>query len=195
MLADLLPLTTYCLLMSGTPGPNNVMLTASGAHFGYRGSLPHILGIVAGGAVQTFATCLGLGALFTAWPALHTVLRVAGALYLLLLAWRLTGGSIGRARLPRPLSFAQGALFQAVNPKSWMKAVTVAALFKPAGWPPLQAALAVTAVGVAVGFPCVSMWALFGVAIRRLLDDPRRRRVFDAIMAAALALLAATFLV
>ena len=123
------------------------------------------------------------------------MLRVAGALYLLLLAWRLTGGSIGRARLPRPLSFAQGALFQAVNPKSWMKAVTVAALFKPAGWPPLQAALAVTAVGVAVGFPCVSMWALFGVAIRRLLDDPRRRRVFDAIMAAALALLAATFLV
>jgi len=66
MTTDLLPLATYCFLMSSTPGPNNVMLTASGANFGYRGTLPHIVGVNVGGAVQTFATCAGLGALFVA---------------------------------------------------------------------------------------------------------------------------------
>lgn len=194
MLNDLMPLATYCFLMSSTPGPNNVMLTASGANFGYRGSLPHILGINVGGAVQTFLTCLGLGALFEAFPALHAVLRIGGALYLLWLAWKLTGGAMGEAAMPRPLSFTQGALFQAVNPKAWMKAVTLAAVFMPAGWPPLQAALLVSAIGFVVGFPCISAWALFGVAIRRFLTDPRRRRAFNAIMAVSLAGLALKFL-
>lgn len=194
MLNELMPLATYCFLMSSTPGPNNVMLTASGANFGYRGSLPHILGINAGGAVQTFVTCLGLGAMFEAFPALQGVLRIGGALYLLWLAWKLTGGVMGNAAMPRPLSFTQGALFQAVNPKSWMKAVTLAAVFMPAGWPPLQGALVVTLIGLVVGFPCISAWALFGVAIRRFLTDARRRRMFNAIMAASLAALALKFL-
>lgn len=194
MLNDLMPLATYCFLMSSTPGPNNVMLTASGANFGYRGSLPHILGINVGGAVQTFLTCLGLGALFEAFPAMHAVLRIGGALYLLWLAWKLTGGAMGEATMPRPLSFTQGALFQAVNPKAWMKAVTLAAVFMPAGWPPFQAALLVSAIGFVIGFPCISAWALFGVAIRRFLTDPRRRRVFNAIMAVSLAWLALKFL-
>ena len=194
MYTDLLPLATYCFLMSSTPGPNNVMLTASGANFGYRGTLPHILGINLGGAVQTFTTCLGLGALFMAWPVLHSVLRVAGALYLLYLAWRLTGGVMGDAQAGRPLTLREGALFQAINPKSWMKAVTLASVFMPAALSPVEGALLVTAVGLAIGFPCVSAWALFGVAIRRVLQDPKRRRVFNAIMAAALAGLALKFL-
>ncbi|HZY18813.1 MAG TPA: LysE family translocator [Ramlibacter sp.] len=194
MLNDLLPLATYCFLMSSTPGPNNVMLTASGANFGYRGTLPHILGINAGGAVQTFATCLGLGMLFSAYPVLHAVLKVTGAAYLLYLAWRLAGAAPGEQGSARPLTWREGALFQAVNPKSWMKAATLASLFMPAGLPALQGALLVSMVGFAIGFPCVSMWALFGVAIRRALQDPRRRRAFNAIMAAMLALLALSLL-
>src|SRR2546428_12857668 len=95
-MTELLPLATYCLVMSSTPGPNNVMLTASGANFGYRGTLPAILGIVVGGALQTYVTCLGLGALFVAYPTLPTELPVAGALYLLGLSWWPTGGG-GRA--------------------------------------------------------------------------------------------------
>lgn len=194
MITDLLPLATYCFLMSSTPGPNNVMLTASGANFGYRGTLPHILGINVGGAVQTFATCLGLGALFLAWPVLHSVLRVAGAAYLLYLAWKLTGGVMGEARAARPLTLREGALFQAINPKSWMKAVTLASVFMPAGFSPVEGALLVSLVGFAIGFPCVSAWALFGAAIRRVLEDDRRRRLFNVIMAAALTVLALKFL-
>jgi threonine/homoserine/homoserine lactone efflux protein len=194
MLNDLMPLATYCFLMSSTPGPNNVMLTASGANFGYRGTLPQIMGIRLGNAVQVLLTCLGLGALFIAFPSLQTVLRVGGALYLLWLAWKLTGGGMADAQMPHPVSFTQAAMFQHLNPKAWMKAVTLAAVFMPAGWPPLQAALCVVLIDFVVGFPCISAWALFGVAIRRFLTDPRRRRAFNAIMAVSLAWLALKFL-
>jgi threonine/homoserine/homoserine lactone efflux protein len=193
-MTELLPLMTYCFVMSSTPGPNNVMLTASGANFGYRGALPQILGVNAGSFVQTYVTCLGLGAVFTAYPAAHTVLRLAGSLYLLYLAWQLTGSSVGEARMPRPVSFVQGALFQAVNPKSWVKAVTLASVFMPAGMSAPLGALVVSLVGLVIGFPCISMWALFGVAIRRWLTDPRRQRLFNLAMAATLVVLAIMFL-
>ena len=193
-MTELLPLMTYCFVMSSTPGPNNVMLTASGANFGYRGSLPQILGINVGGFIQTYVTCLGLGALFVAYPALHEALRIGGALYMVFLAWKLTGGAVGDARLPQPIPFWQGALFQAVNPKSWLKAVTVASVFMPAGFPAPVGALIVALVGLVIGFPCISMWALFGVAIRRALTDPRKQRVFNMLMALTLVVLAVMLL-
>lgn len=189
-MTDLLPLLTYSFVMSSTPGPNNLMLTASGANFGYRRSLPHILGIAAAHGPQIFFTCLGLGALFQAHPVLHQALRFAGAAYLAVLAWRLAGSAIGQRDMPHPLGFWQAAAFQAVNPKGWVKAITVATVFMPSGLGPLPAAALVAAISVAINLPCVSAWALFGVAIRRLLAEPRRRRVFNAIMAATLLALA-----
>jgi threonine/homoserine/homoserine lactone efflux protein len=193
-MTELLPLMTYCFVMSSTPGPNNVMLTASGANFGYRGTLPQILGINVGGFIQTYVTCLGLGALFVAWPMLQLSLRVAGALYLLVLAWKLTGASVGEAQMPRPVSFAQSALFQAINPKSWIKAITLASVFMPAGMSASLGALVVSIVGLLVGFPCISLWALFGMAIRRYLTDPRKQRAFNLLMAGTLFVLAVLFL-
>lgn len=186
----MLPLLTYCLLMSSTPGPNNMMMVACGAHHGYRRTLPAILGINAGGAVQTFVTCMGLGALFTAWPALHAALKLAGTLYLLVLAWRLVGSPAAQGRPPEQVSFAQAAMFQAVNPKSWVKAVTIASVFMPVQLGVVEGALLVSLVGAVIGFPCISMWALFGAGIGRFLSSPARRRVFNAIMAASLAVLA-----
>lgn len=194
MTTDLLPLATYCALMSSTPGPNNVMLTASGANFGYRNTLPHILGIASGTAVQTLLSCLGLGALIAAVPASQAALRIAGALYLLWLAWRLARSSMGEAQLAAPLNYLQGAGFQAVNPKAWTRSLTIAAVFMPTDLPPLQATALVTAIGTAISLPCISIWALFGVAIRRMLLDPARRRVFNAIMGGTLAVLALMFL-
>ncbi|HEY9108528.1 MAG TPA: LysE family translocator [Roseateles sp.] len=187
---ELLPLLTYCTLMSGTPGPNNMMLVASGAHHGYRRTLPAILGINAGGAVQTFATCMGLGALFMAWPAAHAALKLAGTLYMLVLAWKLAGSPAAQDRPPERVGFMEAALFQAVNPKSWIKAITIASVFMPTGFGIVVGALLVSLVGALVGFPCISMWALFGAWIGRFLSSPARRRVFNAIMAASLAVLA-----
>ncbi len=194
MWTDLLPLMTYCFVMSSTPGPNNVMLASSGAMFGYRRALPQIFGQNSGVAVQTFVTCLGLGSLFVAFPVLHQVLRITGALYLVFLAWKLTASSLGDARESEPLSFAQAALFQAVNPKSWVKSITLASVFMPVGLSAPAGALLVAVVGLLIGFPSASMWALFGVAIRRLLTDPFKRRIFNLSMGAMLLVLAASFL-
>jgi len=191
-MTELLPLMTYAFVMSSTPGPNNLMLTASGANFGYRRSLPHIMGISAGAGLQIYLTCLGLGALFTRYPSLQDGLRVAGALYLIFLAWKLAGSSITArpCSVAQPLTFSQAAAFQAVNPKTWIKAVTVASVFMPVGWSAASGALLVTVINSVITLPCVSVWTLFGVALRRLLTDPLRRRVFNVIMAASLVLLA-----
>jgi threonine/homoserine/homoserine lactone efflux protein len=194
MLKELLPLLTYCLLMSATPGPNNVMLASSGANFGYRRALPLIMGIQLGSGLLTFVTCLGLGSLFIAWPVLHQVLRLTGALYLLYLAWKLVGSAIGEVQEAKPLTMGQAALFQMVNPKTWVKAVTVASVFMPVGLSAPAGALLAALLGVLIGFQTASVWALFGVAIRRLLTDPLKRRVFNLTMGAMLVMLALMFL-
>jgi threonine/homoserine/homoserine lactone efflux protein len=194
MWTDLLPLMTYCFVMSSTPGPNNVMLATSGAKFGYRGALPQILGQTCGVAVQTFVTCLGLGSLFVAFPVLHQLLRVSGAAYLVYLAWKLSGSALGDAHESKPLTYGQAALFQAVNPKSWVKAITLASVFMPVGLSAPMGALLVSVLGLLIGLPSASMWALLGVAIRRLLTDPRKQRIFNLTMGALLVLLALSFL-
>ena len=189
-MTQLLPLMMYCFVMSITPGPNNLMLTASGANFGYRLTLPQVLGCVMGNVALTLIACNGLGQLFVAVPAARVVLRTGGALYLVWLAWKLARSRLGDAQALRPVSFLEGVMFQAFNPKSWIRAITLASVFMPAGANPLVAGLAISAIGAVVGFPCISAWALFGVAMRGVLADPRKQRVFNLVMAAALVLLA-----
>ena len=189
-MTPLLPMMTYCFVMSITPGPNNLMLTASGANFGYRMTLPHVLGCTLGVAALTLIACAGLGQMFLLWPAGKVTLRTIAALYLVWLAWTLVRSRVGEAHVLRPISFLEGLLFQAINPKSWIRAITVASVFVPAGPHLLAAALATSAIGAVIGFPCVSMWALFGVAMRGVLADPRKQRLFNGAMSMALVLLA-----
>ena len=193
-MTELLPLMSYCLVMSATPGPNNVMLATTGANFGGRGALPAILGIQAGMFVQTILMCVGLGSVFIAYPVAQQALRIAGALYLVFLAWKLCRASLGGTQAPKAVSFSQAALLQALNPKSWVKAITVASVFMPAEHNPVIGALLVALIGTLVGMPCSAMWALFGVSIRRLLTDPRKQRVFNLAMGAILLVLAVMFL-
>jgi threonine/homoserine/homoserine lactone efflux protein len=191
MLESLVSLAIYCALMSGTPGPNNVMLATSGANFGYQRTLPHLIGINAGVFALTLVVCLGLGAVFARFPALHDALRVVGAIYLVYLAWKIAGASLSQnAAGSRPLSFVEGAAFQVVNPKSWMKAATIATVFMPPSVDPVLGALLVSTIGWIVGFPLISIWTLFGVAIGRFLSSPRRLRVFNGTMALSLVALA-----
>ena len=193
-MTQLLPMMMYCFVMSITPGPNNLMLTASGANFGYRLTLPQVMGCIFGNIALTLVACNGLGQLFVAWPPAQVLLRTGGAVYLLWLAWKLTQARLGDAQALRPLTFAEGVMFQAFNPKSWIRAITLASVFMPAGANPLTAGLAISLIGAAIAVPCLSMWALFGVAMRGVLSDPRRQRVFNLAMAAALAFLAVEIL-
>ena len=193
-MTQLLPMMMYCFVMSITPGPNNLMLTASGANFGYRLTLPQVMGCVMGNVALTLIACNGLGRLFVAFPAAQVALRTGGALYLVWLAWKLAQSRIADAQALRPLTFLEGVMFQAFNPKSWIRAITLASVFMPAGANPLTAGLAISLIGAVIGFPCISMWALFGVAMRGVLTDPRRQRVFNLVMAAALLVLAVDIL-
>lgn len=193
-MTELFPLMSYCFVMSATPGPNNVMLATTGANFGSRGALPVILGIQAGMFVQTALICLGLGSVFAAYPMGQQVLRIAGSLYLVFLAWKLSTASVNGVQAANALSFNQAAVFQTLNPKSWVKAITAASVFMPAGHDTVVSAMLVAVIGAVVGMPCNVMWALFGVSIRRLLTDPRKRRVFNLTMAASLLVLAVMFL-
>jgi len=192
---DLLPLLSYTVLMSITPGPNNILLTTSGANFGYRRTLPHLLGINAGSAMQTWLCCMGLGALLAQQPLLHDALRVLGSLYLLWMAWKLTAPVVFGAELAQPLGFAQAMAFQFVNPKTWIKSLTLATVFMPEGLGTAQGAVLVAALNAVLAFPCVSVWALFGSGLRVVLTRPGRREAFNAIMAGSLALLAVLMLV
>ena len=193
-MTELLPLMSYCFVMSVTPGPNNVMLATIGANFGYRGVLPVILGIQVGIFVQTMLMCVGLGSVFVAYPMTQQVLRIAGALYLMFLAWKLTGASMSGTSAPKAVSFTQAGLFQALNPKSWLKAVTMASVFMPSQSNMLASALLVSVIGTVVGMPCNTMWALFGVSIRNVLKTPRNQRIFNLVMGSILLLLSVMFL-
>jgi threonine/homoserine/homoserine lactone efflux protein len=185
---DPLPFVTYTFVMSITPGPNNVMLTASGANFGFRRTVPHIFGVAVGFVVQLLAVCAGLSALFARWPALQSALGWVGAAYLLYLGWRMLGQSDTEARdNRRPVTFLQAALFQFLNPKAWVMTLTAATLFLPQELGLLLRGGYMAGIAEGIGLPCMTVWALFGSSLRGFLAAPRGRRAFNVAMALALA--------
>jgi len=180
---DITGLVTYLTVMSMTPGPNNVMVTASGANFGYRATLPHILGIGAGAAAQVVLVCLGLGALFDRLPALHPLMAWVGAIYLFYMAWQIVSArGADTLSSARPVRWWEAAAFQAVNPKAWVMAMTTAAVFFPHSGSIAGSSATVGALFLAINIPCVSAWALFGSSLRKWLVRPGYRRVFNATM-------------
>ena len=182
-------LLVFCFVSSITPGPNNFMLLASGVNFGFRRTLPHMAGVSIGFLWLALAAGFGLGTLLTLYPPLHLGLKIAGGAYLLYLAWKTAGAralSDGRDAAARPMTFFQAVLFQWVNPKAWVMAVTAMAVYTD----PAQPYLSVLLVGVVfalVNAPCISSWALFGVAMRQFLSDPERLKWFNIVMGVALA--------
>jgi len=184
---------TYLAVMSITPGPNNVMVTASGATFGYRATLPHLLGVSIGASVQTALVCLGLGELFERFPVLHIAMAWIGAAYLLFMAWRLVGAqAISGRTATRPITLPEAAAFQAVNPKAWVIAMTTAAVFLPRDGSVLASTALVALLFLVVNLPCVSLWALCGSGLRGLLLRSGYRRAFNVTMGVLLVMTAVT---
>ena len=182
-------LLVFAFVSSITPGPNNVMLLASGVNFGFRRTVPHMLGIGIGFVVLLLAVGLGLGAALTAYPPLHLALKVAGAAYLVYLAWRIAMSRSLADRsgtAARPMTFLEAAAFQWVNPKAWVMAVTAMALYTSTEAPFVSMLMVALAFGV-VNLPCVSSWAAFGTAMRGFLSDPARLKWFNIVMGVLLA--------
>lgn len=185
----LLAFTGFALATSFTPGPNNAMLLASGAGFGFARTLPHIAGIVSGCAAMVLLIGLGLGRLLVAAPLLYTLLRYAGAAYLLLLAWRLARSSSMRpgAGRSRPMRLTEALLFQWVNPKAWVMVVGAVTTYAPRdGF--VRNVLLIAAVMAVVNLSSATLWAGGGVALQGVLDRPARIRAFNLVMAALLML-------
>jgi threonine/homoserine/homoserine lactone efflux protein len=184
---DPMPFATYSFVMSITPGPNNVMLTASGATFGFRKTIPHIFGVLAGFSVVLFAVCAGLDVVFTRWPELQTVLRWGGAAYLVYLAWRiLRAGEAKRAEARKPLTALEAAGFQFLNPKAWMMTLTAAAMFLPRELGLFAASAYMVGVMAVTNLPCITVWALFGSSMRGFLAKPAGRMTFNIVLSLAL---------
>ncbi|WP_090269051.1 LysE family translocator [Thalassovita taeanensis] len=179
-------LAAFAFVASITPGPNNLMLMASGANFGFRRSIPHMLGIGIGFTVMIILVGVGLIQIFDAVPVTHTILKVVGVLYLLWLAWKIAHADMPDTRdsTGRPMTFIQAALFQWVNPKAWQMALTAITMYAPE-----RSVLSILWVALAFGLinlPCISTWTVMGQQMRRLLSNRLRLRVFNWGMAALL---------
>lgn len=187
---NLLPLVLFAIAGSFTPGPNNVMVTASGQAFGFARSIPHMAGVTVGFSVLLVAFGLGLGQLFSLYPKLHDALRIAGVAYLLYLAWRIAraGDPAAAGKSPRPLTFIEAALFQWVNVKGLVVAASVVTAYTTGGARLAGELATIVIVFAAATTGSIVVYCLFGVAIGRLLKSERSRRVFNYTMAALVAL-------
>jgi threonine/homoserine/homoserine lactone efflux protein len=180
----LLALTVFAFVMAFTPGPNNILLTASGVNFGFARTIPHLLGVDVGFVLLLAVFAGGLGLVFAAVPALQLALKIAGAAYMLWLAWKVARArpAEGEGSAPgKPMTFLQAAAFQWVNPKAVVAALSgVAVYMRPDH--ALQDFIVVLAVFALATVLSTATWAGFGVALRRVLRNPKHARIFNVTM-------------
>ena len=183
-------LLLFALIASITPGPNNLMLMASGANYGFRKTMPHLLGVVLGFAVMVLLVGFGLMNLFSAFPLMYLLLKTASVIYLAYLAWK-----IATAAAPdtdeqtdgKPLTFLQAAIFQWVNPKAWAMALTALSAYTPPSLP-FVAVLFVSSAFLLTNVPSQLIWVMLGTQLRKWLSNSLKLRVFNAVIAALLLL-------
>ncbi len=183
----LLPLASFCLVSSITPGPNNMMLLSSGATFGLRRTVPHIVGISAGCALMVLILGWALAGVVGRAPGLFTALHIVSTIYLLWLAWRIatSTGPHGAGARAQPFGALNAAAFQWVNPKAWAMVLgAVTSFARPAHLLGDVPMIALVLMGI--GLPCIALWAGSGQVLSRFLSDPRALRVFNIGMAALL---------
>lgn len=180
-------LVSFALVTSFTPGPNNLMVTASGMNFGFVRTIPHMAGIDIGFLLLMAACAGGLGVVFAAYPPLQTVLKVAGALYMVWLAWKVANAGQAREADPaaRPLTFLQAAAFQWVNPKAVVISLSTIAIYVRPGREMADFGIIFVVFGVSTVLSVLT-WTGFGVALRKFLQDPLRARIFNVSMAVLL---------
>ena len=186
--------SAFAVSMAGTPGPNNAMVAASGANFGFARTVPHLLGVAIGFPVMLIAVALGAGGVLRAVPVLQLVMKWVGVVYLLYLAFKIASAqpaapdAASSQASGRPLTFLQAALFQWINPKAWIIALgAIAAYTTAAGGIVLVQVVAIAVIFLIATLPCLAFWTMTGVGAARLLRTRRQMRVFNIVMAALLA--------
>lgn len=184
----LIAFAVFCFVSSVTPGPNNLMLMASGANFGVRRTIPHWLGIGIGFTVMILLVGLGLIGLFQAYPVIYTLLKILSVVFLIYLAWKIANAAPPQEAQVEgtPITFIQAAAFQWVNPKAWAMALTAVTVYSPS-----QSAVAIAITAMIFGIinlPSCGLWIFIGMQISRWLTNPRKMRIFNICMAILLLL-------
>ena len=181
---ELAALVGFSFVSSVTPGPNNVLLWASGAAFGFRRTIRHVFGTAVGIGAMALAVAAGLGALITTIPGLAVAMKVAGTGYLLYLAYQIARSRRLEADVAaRPLGVFAAATFQLVNPKAWVFAIGATTTFRPADLPVDAASMLVALTMMAVIIPTAALWAAAGGALNRLIADDRAHRLVNLALA------------
>ena len=185
------PLVLFAAVTTLTPGPNVVLVTASGANFGFRRTIRQMLGITLGFGSMALAAGFGLASMVHAEPRVHAMLKYMGAAYFLYLAWRIAAAddrNAGTAARARPIGFLEAALFTWMNPKAWVSALGALAAYSTVGGDVLLQTSVIAGVLAAFCMLSCVIWAGFGTLIGRLIAQPRARAAFNWSMAGLLVL-------
>jgi threonine/homoserine/homoserine lactone efflux protein len=181
------PYLLFCIVMTSTPGPNNALVILSGARFGIYKTVPLILGIAFGVAVQLFTIGIGLNQIFLTLPQLQFILGFIGFIYILWLAWKIaSSGPLNIELEQKPsMGFLQGALFQWINPKAWIISISTVSTYFALN-PPVSEIIYAALILMLVSIPCVGIWAVSGLFLRQHLIKPQFAFIFNITMAIAL---------
>ena len=180
----LLAFITFATIAAYTPGPNNLMLAASGANFGFQRSIPHIAGVTIGFCLLVTASVLGLSRLFNALPWVYTASKAVGCCFLIFLAWKiLIAEKLVSEGNPSPISLIQAAFFQLVNPKAVMVIISSVSAFTRGPDKLFSDLLIFVAVFLIITLSSACIWTVFGSTLSRLLNQQRNLRIFNFSMA------------
>lgn len=182
-------LIAFAFVSSITPGPNNLMLLSSGANFGFKSSIPHMLGIAMGFSFMVIMVGVGLLQVFDAFPVSYEILKYVSIAYLLYLAWKIAHASPPSSKAEstaKPFTFIQAAAFQWVNPKAWTMALTAVSVYSSER--NIGSIIMVAVIFGFINLPVVSIWTVMGQQLQRFLDSRTRLRTFNWVMAGLLVL-------
>jgi threonine/homoserine/homoserine lactone efflux protein len=184
-MAQLVALLGFSFVSSFTPGPNNILLWASGATFGFRRTLPHVVGTALGIGVMAIVSGAGIAALVSSVPQVGVGMRLAGSVYLVWLAWRIVrSGALKQGSVARPLGVGGAMAFQVLNPKAWIFALGAMTTFRPEALPVMTGTVVVALVMMSMIIPAASVWAGAGDAMSRWLSGERTRRAVSVVLGA-----------
>lgn len=187
-MTELAALIGFSFVSSVTPGPNNILLWASGAEFGFRRTIRHVVGTALGIGSMALAVAAGLGVLIATIPEIELGMKLAGSVYLLYLAYQIGGArALERGDVARPLGLVQAAAFQLINPKAWIFALGAITTFRPVGLSVALGSVLVAVVMAIVVIPTAALWAAAGGALSRLISSERSRRILSLGLAVLLA--------
>lgn len=185
--AMIISIATFTLSTVLTPGPNNIMLLSSGLTFGYKRTIPHMLGIMIGFPFMVLLVGLGLGIVFERFPLIFSALKIVGILYLLWMAFKIANNKssfdVKEAEKSKPFTFVQSAAFQWVNPKAWIMAITAISIFVTSQENNFMQVLIIALIYMLSGLISTNTWTAGGVVLKRFIKSQSSIKIFNVIMA------------